>query len=144
MKTAHIQSGEKVTVTEETRDIGHGLQVKVIYSDNSEGWEHVEDLELTTLAEKLRSEIESYDKDEPNAQMFVDRSSIFWVSKEGHYVWMNEHQGIDDYIDEKHVLEYEQSRAEGVNNEGVFWMNSDFESPYHILDFLKRIDTVNV
>lgn len=44
MKTMYISSGEKVQVTEETRDYGHGEQVKVIYSDNSEGWEHAEDL----------------------------------------------------------------------------------------------------
>ena len=41
----YTQSGEKVTVTEETRDLGHGEQVRVIYSDGSEGWEHVEDLQ---------------------------------------------------------------------------------------------------
>lgn len=44
MKTAHIQSGEKVTVTEETRNLGHREQVKVVYADGSEGWEHPEDL----------------------------------------------------------------------------------------------------
>ena len=45
MKTMYLNSGEKVKVTEETRDRGHGEQVKVIYSDGSEGWEHVEDLQ---------------------------------------------------------------------------------------------------
>lgn len=38
-------SGEKVQVTEETRDLGHGDQIKVIYSDGSLGWEHTEDLQ---------------------------------------------------------------------------------------------------
>ena len=37
-------SGEQVTATEETRDFGHGEQVKVIYSDGSEGWEHTTNL----------------------------------------------------------------------------------------------------
>lgn len=36
-------TGERVIVTEETRDLGHGLQTKVIYRDGSEGWEHAED-----------------------------------------------------------------------------------------------------
>lgn len=45
MKTMYTNSGEKVQVTDETRNLGHGEQVKVIYSDNSEGWEHIEDLQ---------------------------------------------------------------------------------------------------
>lgn len=45
MKTMYTNSGEKVQVTDEKRALGHGEQVKVIYSDNSEGWEHIEDLQ---------------------------------------------------------------------------------------------------
>jgi len=45
MKSMYTNSGEKVTVTEETRNFGHGIQSKVIYSDNSEGFEHIEDLQ---------------------------------------------------------------------------------------------------
>jgi len=44
MKKTLVTNGETVTVTEETRDLGHGVQVKVIYSDGSQGWEHPEDL----------------------------------------------------------------------------------------------------
>jgi hypothetical protein len=44
MKTATTQSGEKVKVTKKTRDLGHGKQAEVIYSDKSRGWEHIEDL----------------------------------------------------------------------------------------------------
>lgn len=44
MKTKFTQSGEKVTLTNEVRELGHGKQVKVIYSDGSEGWEHLSDL----------------------------------------------------------------------------------------------------
>lgn len=40
-----ITNGEMVTVTEEARNLGHGTQVRVIYSDNSIGWEHIEDLQ---------------------------------------------------------------------------------------------------
>ena len=44
MKIRFTTSGEKVRVTKETKDFGHGIQVQVIYSDGSCGWEHPEDL----------------------------------------------------------------------------------------------------
>ena len=44
MEKMYLQSGEKVSVTSESRNLGHGIQFKVIYSDLSSGWEHVEDL----------------------------------------------------------------------------------------------------
>lgn len=44
MEIKYTNSGEKVQVTNEKRDLGNGEQVKVIYSDNSEGFEHIEDL----------------------------------------------------------------------------------------------------
>ena len=44
MKKMLITNGEMVTVTDEKRNLGHGKQVKVVYSDGSTGWEHVEDL----------------------------------------------------------------------------------------------------
>lgn len=37
-------TGEKITLTGETRNLGHGQQVQVICSDNSTGWEHIDDL----------------------------------------------------------------------------------------------------
>ena len=37
-------SGEKVTLTGKSRDLGHGKQLEVIYSDDSQGWEHESDL----------------------------------------------------------------------------------------------------
>lgn len=43
---AFTQSGEKVIVTGETRNIGHGTQAQVIYSDGTCGWEHIEDLNV--------------------------------------------------------------------------------------------------
>jgi hypothetical protein len=45
MKTMYTNSGEKIQITEETRNFGHGEQVKVIYSDGSEGYEHLENLQ---------------------------------------------------------------------------------------------------
>jgi|AntDeeMinimDraft_5_1070356.scaffolds.fasta_scaffold11772_2 hypothetical protein len=45
METMYTNSGEKVEVTEQNRDLGHGKQVAVIYSDGSWGWEHIENLQ---------------------------------------------------------------------------------------------------
>lgn len=50
MKTAYIQSGEKVTVTSLIRDLGHSEQTKVFYSDGSEGWEYTADLQYPAEA----------------------------------------------------------------------------------------------
>lgn len=36
--------GERVLLTDNTRDVGHGLQIEVVYQDGSKGWEHDEDL----------------------------------------------------------------------------------------------------
>jgi len=40
-----VTNGEMVQVTEEIRDLGHGQQIKVIYSDGTEGWESTSDLQ---------------------------------------------------------------------------------------------------
>lgn len=46
MKTMYTNySGEKVQVAEDAKNFGHGEEVKVIYSDESEGWEHLSDLQ---------------------------------------------------------------------------------------------------
>jgi hypothetical protein len=42
--TKYTISGEKITLTGKTRNLGHGEQAEVIYSDGSTGWEHIEDL----------------------------------------------------------------------------------------------------
>ena len=75
--------------------------------------------------------------------MFVDQTAIFWVSKNGDYIWMQDHGGIEDFTDELHN-EVEEKNPEGVGNTGVYWMNADFESPFHISDFENRIDEINV
>lgn len=95
------------------------------------------------LADDLTNEIRAYGNMEPNVQMFVDSSSIFWVSKDGRFVWMADHTGINEYTNDEHQI-VEEKTPEGVGNEGVYWMNGDFESPFHISDFLARIETVNV
>lgn len=45
MRKSLTTNGEMVTETTETRNLGHGEQVKVIYSDNTQGWEHIENLQ---------------------------------------------------------------------------------------------------
>jgi len=44
MITKFTTSGEKVRVMTRNRNLGHGVQVKVIYADGSEGLEHLESL----------------------------------------------------------------------------------------------------
>lgn len=99
------------------------------------------------LSEVLTNEINATEAVEPNVLMFVDQSAIFWVTNDGYYVWLQDHRGINDYIDETNQEEerrYTDKNIEGVSNSGVYWMNEDLESPYHISDFQKRIDQINV
>lgn len=51
MRNAFTNSGERVRTTGEKRNLGHGHQNEVIYSDDSTGWEHIEDLEFITSVE---------------------------------------------------------------------------------------------
>jgi hypothetical protein len=98
------------------------------------------------LREKLLSEINSYDSIEPNVKMFIDQSSIFWLSDSGHYVHIADHKGLDDdYIDRDHLI-VDAPKAvsnEGVGPQGVVWMNQDFNSPFRISDFTQKIATIN-
>lgn len=96
-----------------------------------------------SLQNTLRTEIESYNAVEPNVKIFIDRSSIFWVSEKNDFVWLSDHSGIADYIDEDHQLK-EITTPEGVHSEGVFWMNEEFNSPFHISDFINQIETITV
>ncbi len=41
---ATLTNGERVLLTDNTRNLGHGLQIEVLYSDGSKGWEHEDDL----------------------------------------------------------------------------------------------------
>lgn len=100
------------------------------------------------LSEILTKEINSYNSIEPNVLIFVDESALFWVTNDGYYIWLQEHSGIEsgDFIDENHKKErvrYTTKNIEGVGNEGVYWMNEDFEAPYHISDFENRIEEIN-
>ena len=44
MKATIANNGERVVLTNNTRDLGHGVQIEVIYQDGTKGWEHEEDL----------------------------------------------------------------------------------------------------
>lgn len=92
------------------------------------------------LSEKLLAEI----KESTNVEMFIDESAnVFWVSKDGHYVWMSQDSTYNEYLDETHI-EVEQKSPEGVGNTGVYWKNEDFNNPFHITDFEERIATINI
>jgi hypothetical protein len=94
------------------------------------------------LSEILTKEINSYDSVEPNVKIFVDESAYFWVTKDDEFVWLQDHKGIEEYKDDNHKF-VEEKTPEGVGNYGVYWMNQDFESPFHISDFTNRIDEIN-
>lgn len=79
---------------------------------------------------------------EPNVRMWIDESAIFWLSENQGAIWISDHSGISDYIDETHPKEY-RVMSEGVGNTGCEWMNQDFENPFHISDFMERIETIN-
>ena len=45
MKTATLTgNGERVKLTNDKRNLGHGEEIKVIYQDNSKGWENINNL----------------------------------------------------------------------------------------------------
>lgn len=90
--------------------------------------------------EALISELNG--QDEPTVKMWVDKSSIFWLSENQGPIWMADHKGLFGYINSPADIEYRQM-PEGVGNEGVEWVNSDFESPFHISDFERRIKEIN-
>ena len=97
-----------------------------------------------TLSEKLSLEITSYHQLEPNVPIFIDEAgNLFWVSKDNYYVWLQQEKAFEDYIDEDHKPEYKQ-RPEGVMNTGVYWMNQDFNSPFHISEFQAQIKTITI
>jgi hypothetical protein len=92
------------------------------------------------LSQKLLAEI----NESTNVRMFIDESAnIFWVSKEGRYIWMMQDSSYLAYIDENHIEVNEKSPV-GVCNTGVYWNNEDFNNPFHITDFEKRISTITV
>lgn len=88
---------------------------------------------------------------EPDAMFFVDESSIYWFSPSGLFLFMVSHNDLYDYIDECHDIVHASSDApggavvvpEGVGSMGVFWKNLDFNSPFHLSDFIDQINTVN-
>jgi len=102
----------------------------------------------TPLALQLWQEIEeNEDKVFPQVLIFVDESALFWVTNTGEYVWLQEHSDINNYVDETHQIEerrYTDKSTEGVSLRGVYWMNNEFECPFHVLEFQHRIEQINV
>lgn len=99
------------------------------------------------LQDQLRSDLNTVSANgsdaEPPAEMFIDTSGVFWITPSGHYLFMQGHAGIDEYVDVRHELVENNDAPEGVGAAGVFWMNTDFQNPYHISEFESRIETVN-
>lgn len=81
---------------------------------------------------------------EPAAKMFIDETSIYWVSESGFFLYMADHFGIHDYIDSSHVLVELEDAPEGVGDIGVFWDNLDFNTPFERTHFINGIRQVNV
>lgn len=94
---------------------------------------------------KMKKQIlidELHNETEPNVRMWIDKTSIFWISENQGAIWMAEHSGMMIFVDENHRVE-ERRMGEGVGNNGVEWFNGDFENPFHISDFKGRIETIN-
>ena len=91
MKNAFTNSGERVELTSQFRNLGHGDQEKVIYSDGSEGWEHVEDLQkeifynlLKNYEEKpSKSHVEKKGISLEKAQFELDVNERLWNKNGG-------------------------------------------------------------
>ena len=94
------------------------------------------------LSKNLLKEINSYDSTEPNVKLFIDESGIFWNTKDNEFVWLQNHSGLSQYINNTHNT-VDEKTPEGLNNYGVYWMNQELESPLHISDFLERIKQIN-
>ena len=100
---------------------------------------------MKTLKSRLQEELNKSElnHNSPNVTMYIDSSSIYWVIDDETFLFIQGHEGIEDYIDENHKLE-EGVKAEGVGFEGVYWNNLHFNSPYHISYFEESIETVNI
>jgi hypothetical protein len=101
---------------------------------------------METLKTKIEKEIanlkvNNYGQFE--GTIYVDQSSHYLVIDDETFVYLSDHLGINDYIDEDHKLT-EGCKVEGVGYEGVYWENMDFESPFYIEDIEKTVSTINV
>lgn len=95
------------------------------------------------LRDKLEIEIKSYNELPPDVDIWVDNSALFWHTKGGHFVYMQEHRDIKGYLDNDHKLEEIRAKGE-VGDQGVYWKNKDFENPFTLQDFLDKIETINI
>ncbi|WP_234733615.1 hypothetical protein [Tellurirhabdus bombi] len=97
------------------------------------------------LQDLLRQELNSITNNgqdtHPKAQLYVDTDAIFWVTPSGHYLLIEDHIGINDYIDDAHPV-VTITAPEGVGSRGVFWKNKDFVNPYRISTFETQIDKI--
>jgi hypothetical protein len=139
-----LKKGKKVpvgTVTGNYKKVAEGKWVPVKKDKSSK----TKDAEPKTLKGKLQKELKNakVEHGSPDVQMYVDNSSIYWATDSGEFLFIQDHDGIDDYVDEDHKVEG-GVKAEGVGSEGVYWNNLDFGSPYHISDFEDAIETVNI
>ena len=99
-----------------------------------------------TLRDKLTLEIESNENQiEPNVTIWVDDNcSIFWETKDGEYVFLASDSNYSNYKDDSHQEIELDTAPEGVSEKGVRWNNLDFETPFHISDFMNRINTITI
>jgi hypothetical protein len=95
---------------------------------------------MTTTQKLLIAELK--DQVEPEVEMWVDDSAIFWMSKTSGPIFLAAHTGLEEYIDENYKMVNEKM-PEGVADNGTYWNNQDFNSPFHISEFLERIKEIN-
>ena len=98
---------------------------------------------MKPLKSKLQNELNKNDI-EPNVKMYVDSSSIFWMVEDDTFLFISDHSGILEYIDETHHIIENYANGEGVGVDGVIWNNLDFENPFHISEFQEAVNTVNI
>lgn len=68
---ATVGNGERVTLTKNTRNLGHGVQIEVVYQDGTSGWEHEEDLiDMEEEESELTYDVHFNDETSSNSKGF--------------------------------------------------------------------------
>ena len=125
MKATFTGNGERVTLTDNERDLGHGKQIEVICNDSSKIWAHIEDLidrdkELKYIkmktVEELRSELKGQLQDCIHAN---DGSIAAQVDDSIQWAWDNWEDDIvaTFFEGEKPECYNEKFRDEWIDNE---------------------------
>jgi len=92
------------------------------------------------LSEKLLAEI----NESTNVELFIDeQANIFWVSKEGYFIWMMQDSSYLVYLNEN-PIEVVKKTPEDVVYTGVYWRNEYFSNPFDFIHFENRISTITV